>query len=318
MNNEHKFIADFEIQESVYGLYIVNDISLRQTKVGTPYLRATLSDISGSIEAVFWEYGGELTAENNGAIVHVVGQVGTYKETLQLTVEDLELVNPNDYDEADFDNLVPTAPIDKDAYNKYLYEIIDSMETPDIRAICDNVIAWYGYELYTFPAAKSVHHSFVNGLLMHTVDMLKMAELIASLNPNVINRDLLLGGVILHDIGKTLEFAISPETHLVTGYTFAGNALGHSCLGAIIIEHAADEVGADPTVKTMLQHMVLSHHGSPELGASKVPMILEAEILHGLDMIDSRKQIYAENTEHILSGELSDYIPALGKRVYKT
>ena len=107
-----------------------------------------------------------------------------------------------------------------------------------------------------------------------------------------VNRDLLLAGILLHDIGKVCEFKVSPATGLVIGYTEEGNLLGHSVLGVREITEAADIVAARPEVSLMLQQMVFSHHGDPTAGAAKVPMTIEAQILHDLDSLDSQKQVF--------------------------
>lgn len=317
MTNVHTYIKNFTDNSAISGSYIINDIQLCTTRAGSQYLRATLRDASGSIGMVFWDYSGEITSESNGVIVDVVGMVGTYRDALQLCVEQLSPADLSTWDADDMAALVPSAPIDVTSYCTYLTNLIRSISTPDLHDICDYLLTSYWPSFCVIPAGKSVHHSFLHGLLMHTVDMAVVAETVAANNQRAVNRDLLIAGVLLHDLGKILEFETSPVTNLVTGYSKLGNLMGHSVLGAMVIAEAADEVGADPDLAMMLQHMVLSHHGDPASGAAKVPLIIEAEILHDLDMLDSRKQIYAESLTHVQPQEYSAYIPALERRIYQ-
>ena len=316
MTHVHTFIRDFSDTSAICGAYIINDIQLCKTRAGNQYLRATLRDAFGMIGMVFWDYDGELTSADNGAIVDVVGMVGTYRDALQLCVEQLAPADLSTWDAEDLAALVPSAPIDVSAYCTYVANLVRSIALPDLREICDCLLTSYWDHFCVIPAGKSVHHAFLHGLLMHTVDMAVVAETVAANNKGTVNRDLLIAGVLLHDIGKVIEFETSPLTGLVTGYSKHGNLMGHSVLGALLIAQAAEDIGTDPECSMLLQHMLLSHHGDPASGAAKVPLTIEAEILHDLDMLDSRKQIYAENLLHVQPHDYSPYIPALERRIY--
>lgn len=316
MTHVHTFIRDFSDASTICGAYIINDIQLCKTRAGNQYLRATLRDAFGTIGMVFWDYDGELTSADNGAIVDVVGMVGTYRDALQLCVEQLAPADLSTWDAEDLAALVPSAPIDVSAYCTYVANLVRSIASPDLREICDCLLTSYWDHFCVIPAGKSVHHAFLHGLLMHTVDMAVVAETVAANNKGTVNRDLLIAGVLLHDIGKVIEFETSPLTGLVTGYSKHGNLMGHSVLGALLIAQAAEDIGTDPECSMLLQHMLLSHHGDPASGAAKVPLTIEAEILHDLDMLDSRKQIYAENLLHVQPHDYSPYIPALERRIY--
>ena len=139
--------------------------------------------------------------------------------------------------------------------------------------------------LLTCPAAVRVHHAVCGGLLYHTLSIVRLAEGVCAVYPFV-RRDLLLCGAILHDIAKTEEFAVD-QTGLATGYTARGDLLGHLVMGAMAVEHAADALGTPPETRMLVQHMLLSHHGTPEHGAAVAPMLLEAELLSMLDGMDA-------------------------------
>ena len=200
---------------------------------------------------------------------------------------------------------------------QYVYGLVQSISHPQIRAICDDLLGSNWGLFTTIPAGKSVHHAFRHGLLMHTADMASLADTIAAGNSTHINRDLLLGGILLHDIGKLREFVLSPVTGLVTGYTDEGNLLGHSVLGAMMVGEAGARAGAGTQVIMNLQHMLLSHHGDPAAGASKVPMTIEAELLHDLDKLDSRRQIFTEQLQDAPPFCYTSQVPALDRRLYR-
>lgn len=317
MHTNHFFVSNLTADAVVSGSYIIQDMQFCTTRTGTPYLRATLNDATGSIRMLFWDYDNSSTPLFDGAIVNINGTVGHYRGILQITAESLCLTDLGMLDQEDMDSLVPSAPIDVDACGKYVISLADNLKTAGLHDICDYLFYKHWDCFSSIPAAKSVHHAFLHGLLMHTADMAVAAETIITNNESYINRDLLIAGILLHDIGKILEFEISPVTGLVTGYTDKGNLLGHPVLGAMEIREAAETVGANPYLTMLLEHMILSHHGDPTAGAAKVPMTIEAELLHDLDKLDCRKQIYTNTLQGIQSSAYSAYVPALDHKVFQ-
>ena len=207
------------------------------------------------------------------------------------------------------------APIDRQAAYRRLEALIDSMEDQDYAAVCHRFLARHGQALQMMPAAKSVHHGFVGGLLMHTVYMLQTAEFLAGLYTEVIDRSLLLAGTMLHDIAKIEEFAVS-DLGMVTEYSVKGQLLGHLVMGAQEAAQICGELQIPEEKSVLLQHMLLSHHGQPEFGAAVVPMCAEAELLNYIDNIDAKMEIYRENLEKTQPGTFSPRIFALEKRIY--
>jgi len=165
------------------------------------------------------------------------------------------------------------------------------------------------------PTAKSVHHSFLNGLLMHTTYMLETADFLAGLYKPVIDRSLLIAGTLLHDFAKCEEFTTSP-LGLVTEYSMKGQLLGHLVMGAQEAAKVAADLHVPEEKSVLLQHLILSHHGEPEFGAAVRPMCAEGELLSYIDMIDSRMEIYRETLEEVPAGEFSRRIFALDRRIY--
>lgn len=317
MNYSHNYIHDLADSTIISDQYIIDDIRNCLTRAGKPYLSATLNDASGTVPVVVWDYSGSLTPANNGDVVSVSGRVVRYRDLPQIQAEQLTLVVPEQISDEMRSALVPAAPINFSECANFICSMVESIQDPQLRSLCDHLLQKH-WELYTvIPAAKSVHHAFRNGLMMHTADMLVLANTLIAHNATEINRDLLICGILLHDLGKLFEFELCPSTGLVKGYTPAGNLLGHSALGVIEVAKAADALGLDPQLSLLVQHMILSHHGAPSSGAAKVPMIPEAELLHDLDLLDSRQQIYTENLKNVSPGGYSQYIPALDRILFQ-
>ncbi|MBR4473237.1 MAG: HD domain-containing protein [Oscillospiraceae bacterium] len=307
-------LADVRPGDEIDGFYLLSDATVRTSANGSRYLSATLSDRSGSLDLKMWDYSLAIGPENNGSAVRVRGQVLDYRGTKQLNVRQLRLAKEEDGVLAE--NLVPTAPIDQDEAMAYVEKLLSGLQDADYRKLAETLFQRRKEAFQTVPAAKSVHHGFRNGLLMHTANMLQTADFLADLYAEVINRDLLLAGTLLHDLAKTREFDFSP-LGTVKDYSAEGRLLGHPVMGAQEVAAAAQELGVPQEKSVLLQHLLLSHHGEPEFGAAVLPMCAEAELLHLIDMIDSRMEIYAESLQDVPAGSFSEKIYALDKRIYK-
>jgi 3'-5' exoribonuclease len=307
------YIKDMSIGEQIEGFFLLQDAFAKTTMGGKPFLSMVLSDCTGTIDAQIWDYTGPVTPKDTGAVVKIRGTVSEFKSTLQITAERLRLAEPND--QYNISDLVPTAPIDVEAAWRKLKETVDTIADQDYRSICKEMLGKYGERVKSIPAAKSVHHSFLNGLLMHTTYMLETADFLAGLYEPVIDRSLLITGTLLHDFAKCEEFTTSP-LGLVTEYSMKGQLLGHLVMGAQEAANVAAELHVPEEKSVLLQHLILSHHGEPEFGAAVRPMCAEGELLSYIDMIDSRMEIYRETLEEIPAGEFSRRIFALDRRIY--
>jgi 23S rRNA maturation-related 3'-5' exoribonuclease YhaM len=212
------------------------------------------------------------------------------------------------------DSSVPMT--DAEEAMRYVEGILASLQDADYRKLAETLFSRRKEQFKTVPAAKSIHHGFRNGLLMHTANMLQTAEFLSDLYAEVVNRDLLLTGTLLHDMAKIREFTFSP-LGAVRDYSVEGRLLGHPFMGAQEVAEAAQALGVPQEKSVLLQHLLLSHHGEPEFGAAVLPMCAEAELLHLIDLIDSRMEIYAETLQDLPAGSFSDRIYALEKRIYK-
>lgn len=307
-------IADMRAGMSVEGFYIFKEGSVKMTQAGKPFLTGVLEDKSGTIELKSWEYAGPVGADDAGHVVKVRGEISDYRGAPQITVAKIRRTAPTDvYRVAD---LVPTAPIDREEAMREVRRLVDSIRDGDYRAIASALLEERGEAFAVIPAAKSVHHGFVGGLLMHTSSMMRIADFLAGQYPDTVNRDLLLAGTLLHDFAKTEEFAFS-ELGLVTEYSARGKLLGHLVMGSDAVRRTAERLGT-PEEKTMLLcHMILSHHGEPEFGAAVKPRCAEADLLSLIDLIDSRMEIYRESLDGLAPGTFSQKVYALERDVYR-
>ena len=307
------YIRDMNIGEQLEGFFLLQDAFAKTTIGGKPFLSMVLSDCTGTIDAQIWDYTGPVAPKNAGAVVKIRGTVSEFKGTLQITVDRLRLADSND--QYSIDDLVPTAPIDVEEAWQKLQEIVDTIEDQDYGSICKEMLRRYGEKIKSIPAAKSIHHSFLYGLLMHTTYMLQTADFLAGIYESVIDRSLLIAGTLLHDFAKCEEFTTSP-LGLVTDYSVKGVLLGHLVMGAHEVANVAASLNVPEEKSVLLQHLILSHHGEPEFGAAVKPMCAESELLSFIDMIDSRMEIYRETLEEVPVGEFSKRIFALDRRIY--
>ena len=305
-------IHDMKNGDRFEGYYILQNIAQRTTAAGKPFLTLNLGDRSGTVTAQVWDYTGPIGPGDVGKVAWISGLASEYRGAPQATVYRIRLAEEND----DFrvSDLVATAPIEMDETWDWLVDTAASLEDGDYRAARQEMLGTYGKQLRLIPAAKSVHHGFVGGLLMHTAYMMRAADFYAGLYPAV-DRSLLLAGTLLHDFCKCEEFVTSP-LGLVAEYSLKGQLLGHLVLGAEAVSRMADKLHIPEEKSVLLQHMILSHHGEPEFGAAVRPMCIESELLSYLDLIDSRMEIYTETMEETPVGTFSGKIFALDKRIY--
>ena len=309
----NKKITDMQPGDAVEGFYILKSAVIKTSANGKSFLSAVLSDRDGAIEAKAWDYPGPISTAQEGKIVKIRGTVSEYRGSLQVVIDRIRLAEDSDL--VDRAALVPTAPIDVEKPMAAVERLVDSIQDADYRTVCRTMLDRHRDALRTIPAAKSVHHGFVNGLLMHTANMLRLADFLAAQYADTVDRSLLLAGTLLHDFAKETEFVRS-ELGLVTDYSVKGQLLGHLVMGAREVARTAEEVGMPEEKSVLLQHMILSHHGEPEFGAAVRPMCIEAELLSYLDLIDSRMEIYTEAMEETPAGTFSGRIFALDKRIY--
>ncbi len=315
------YVADvgkFENQ-AVVAFFAVRSKQLRSRKDGGQYLAVTLGDRTGQIESRMWENFAEaVPGFELGDVVKVRAEVCRYNDRFQLNLEKLRRANADEFELVDY---VPQTQKDVDELWSALIRTVDSFSDPWLQALvrsflCDPLIA----DAYRqAPAAKSLHHAWLGGLLEHVVSLLGICDLAAHHYPEI-NRDLLLTGVILHDIGKLEELRWGTSFD----YTLEGQLVGHIAIGLVMIEKkVATLPGFPPALRMLVEHMVLSHHGKLEFGSPKLPMIPEAVLLHYLDDLDAkmhtmRSEFERHQAQGGEAGEMTDWVRSMDRPLLNT
>ncbi|UCG24450.1 MAG: HD domain-containing protein [Chloroflexota bacterium] len=263
--------------------FLLADVVRRETKDGRPYLLSTFRDRTGQINGVFWDVPPDVEQSvKAGMVTLVTGRVRSYKNALQITATDL-----NPFADPDMSEFLPSSgrPVDEMMAELRLY--IDELEQPWRDLTAAILLEEEFLPLFAnAPAARSMHHAYVGGLLEHTLSMAQIARFLADHYPYV-NKSLLVAGTLLHDLGKALEY----ETASSFQFSDDGRLVGHVVRATILIERAADNLAnVSEEERRQVVHLVASHHGTHEWGAPVVPKTLEAILLHQVDLLDSRVQ----------------------------
>ena len=286
-------VSQLEPNQLVQGVFLVQQKEVRQKKTGEPYLSLVLSDRTGDLEAKMWDNAQEAMGmfERDG-FVRVKGMLQTFQNRLQLTIHRIQPVPESEIDIADY---LPASKRDRNEMFAELRGWIASMTDPHLKALLETIFADEAVALAyrTAPAAKSVHHAWIGGLIEHVLSLCNLAKFTAAHYPDV-DFDLLLTGVLLHDIGKIAELNYARSF----GYSTEGQLIGHITLGIRMVEDAIRKVpGFPPALQDLVVHMILSHHGALEFGSPKLPMFLEAMLLHQLDNLDSKMECMRAHAE---------------------
>jgi len=317
-----RFIQEMAAGERIEDqVFLVASKDLRQTTQGSLYIHAVLMDRTGQLLARLWQANESLfSALPEGGFVRLKGRTENYKGTLQFIIEAIRPVeDPQSVDLGDF---LPKTKADVDQMWARVQEILERIQNEYLAALVRQFLA--DQELVrrftTAPAAVQLHHAYIGGLLEHTLAVLELALVVIPRYPKV-SLDLVLAGVFLHDIGKTVE--LTYETSF--GYTDQGQLVGHIALAAIWIDRktaaAAKDLGKPfpARIKSVLQHIVLSHHGQYEFGSPKLPAIPEAIAIHYLDNLDAKLYQFLNKIEEDRdpNSHWTKYLPALGSKIFK-
>jgi 3'-5' exoribonuclease len=257
------------------GFVILKKCDVKKTKTGSEYLDAVIADKDGEMNAKLWDFKGDANTFEPDMVVKIRGNIETYNGKNQFRIAQIRPTGEGDvYDMCD---LVPASEVSGEQLFEMIKQRVNAFKNEDLKRIVTTIIDEKKEKLITYPAALRLHHAMLGGLMYHTMSIIRLAESVCNIYPNV-NKDLLLSGVILHDVAKTWELEAS-KTGLAKGYTVEGELIGHLVKGAIFVNDTAKKLSIDSEVVTLLEHMILSHHGIPDYGAAVRPMFLEAEIL---------------------------------------
>jgi 3'-5' exoribonuclease len=278
------YVADLAPDQNITSFFLVFEKEVRSTREGKAYLRLELGDRTGTVEARMWDrFEDSSAAISRDDFVKVQGRVDVFRNRPQLILEKLRKAEASEVEPADF---YATTKANVDELWARLREHVAGTRDANVRLLLEAVLddPEIGPRYRRAPAAKTMHHAYLGGLLEHVVSLCDLSVAVADHYPEV-NRDFLMAGVVLHDVGKVYELSYDRSL----GYTTEGQLVGHIVMAVEIIGKKAGAIPGFPEeLATLLKHMVLSHHGHYEFGSPKLPMFREAVLLHYLDDLDSK------------------------------
>jgi len=278
------FVKDLEPDPSITSFFLVHEKEVRSTANGRAYLRMELGDRTGTVEARMWDQF-ELLAKdvNRDDFVKVQARVELYRNRPQLTLQQFRVAKPEEIDLGDF---LQRTPYDIEELYKQVLGFIEGMKNPWLKRLCSQILTdpKVVERFKRAPAAKTMHHAYLGGLIEHVVGLCGLAKQIATHYPEL-DLDLLLTAALLHDVGKLNELCYERAV----SYSVEGQLLGHIVMEVGTVGQAMDAIEGFPErLKTVVQHMLISHHGEYEFGSPKLPMIREALAFHYMDDLDSK------------------------------
>ena len=317
----HQLISHLKEGDAVQQYFLVRQAESRTDKTGKPYLSLALGDKSGAMAAKVWN---KVLAKCPGPFgpgdhVGVQGQVESYNGELQLNVRYINTVEAlrdlgRDLQEYDPELLIQATSYDREALWQELWQLAETGIRPPLGPLVLTVLERYREEFLVCPAALRYHHPYLGGLLEHTWFVTRHALASLAIYPEL-NRDLVLAGAMLHDLGKIKELANPPAPER----TVPGHLLGHVVLGWEMVRAAAQGLDfPDPTLLVQLEHILLSHHGTMEFGSPVVPKTREALLVNFLDDLDAKLKMMSQHLESDTGeGDFTSYNRALQRDLYK-
>ena len=303
-----KMVSELNDHEHVEGQFLVGSVSKGVNTVGGSYFSVELRDASGSITAKKWD----ATLEDEqifvtGNVISLSGETNKYKDQLQLKILTAELVALDDIEVARF---VKAPPVSKEELVKRFNAHVASIKNEDCLKIINYFLKKFGEDIFSFPAAVSIHHEYSSGLLMHSVSMADLATYLCPIYDA--DHDILVTGCLLHDLGKIIEL----EGPIVYKYSTEGKLLGHISIMAAEVRKAGQELKIDSEVPMLLEHMVLSHHGQQEFGSPVMPLTKEALLLSLIDNLDSKMVVVNKALVDVEPGAFSNKVFPLDNRAF--
>ena len=302
--------------QTITSFFVVAVKQVKSKKSGELYLSLILADRSGQLQANMWDNVNDaISAFDQDDFVKVKGVIHKYNGRWQLTIHKMRKLGDSEIDYADY---LPKTSKDIEKLWQTICDYVETFENPWLKTLLkefladDAIVTAYK----TAPAAKSLHHAFVGGLLDHVVSLFNICDLAVRNYPQV-NRDLLLSGAFLHDIGKLHELAYQRSI----SYTTKGQLLGHMIIELAMLHEKIQRVPGFPEeLRVLLEHMIISHHGQYEFGSPKLPMFPEALMLHYLDDLDSKMESMRAQFEREsdLDTPWTTYNPSLARPLLNT
>ena len=309
------YVGTLVPNEIVTAHFLVLTKEIRQKKTGEPYLTLHLADKTGEIEAKMWDNVAEvMDAFDRDDFVKVKGLVQVYQNRSQFTVHRIRRVEDQ---EVEFSDFFPCSERDPEEMVAELHGTIAGIGNPHLRALLESVFqdTSIAARFKVAPAAKSIHHACRSGLIEHVLSLCKLGRTIGSHYKSV-DLDLLLTGILLHDIGKIEELSYDRSF----SYSSEGQLLGHIVIGLrIVAEKVAHIPDFPPKLRTLVEHMIISHHGELEFGSPKVPAFEEALLLHHLDNLDSKMEAMKQaiKRDNLVGSEFTGWVSSLERSLLR-
>ena len=286
-----KYIEDFKEDERIVGHYLCKQKQTLKSKSGKSYYSLKLQDKTGIIDAKVWELNNDIQSFDEKDIIKIDGIVLTYMNTPQLKISKIRKSTEGEYIQADY---IPTTDKNVDSLMLNIKEFITSINDASIKSLLENVFIKddaIAQKVRSHSAAKTIHHAYMGGLIEHTVAVTGICDYLST-RYKFVNRDILIAGSLLHDIGKILELSPFPDND----YTDQGELLGHIVIGVEMLNEKAKEIENFPEeTLSLIKHLIVSHHGELEFGSPQKPKTIEAMILHSADSTDSKIKMFEES-----------------------
>ncbi len=314
-NVQHQNISELKDGDQLESIYFCSHKMTAVTKQGKPYLNLTIADKTGEVTVRVFDdaerYGETF---NQGDFLYIQGRSQLFQGAMQVIARHLEKVNAEELNPDDF---MPSSFNDPDEMLGSLRTLVETIQDDHLRRLCLLMLddPEIGPKFKRAPAAKSMHHNYVHGLLEHTLSMTLLADKACSHYKNL-DRDMLLAGVVFHDIGKIYEMSYD----IAIDYTDSGKLIGHITMGTMLVERLSEKIDDFPKEKKrLLEHILLSHHGTREFGSPVVPATVEANIIHHLDNLDAKVNAFLMTAEKSpTDSDWTDRHFLLGTQVRKT
>ena len=308
------YIDSLQSGQRVVGHYLCKDKQTLLTKAGKSYLKLLLQDKTGSVTGMVWDVNERIGEFEKNDSIKIDAMVTLFQGEKQLNISQIRRSRPDEYDPADYCKCTRK---DRDQLYNELLERIAGMKNPYLKQLLEHFFPAEGEKrekFMTHPAAKTVHHNYLGGLLEHEESVMRIGLAFCRQYPAA-DEELVIAGALLHDIGKLRELGDAP----LCDYSDEGQLLGHIAMGYLMVHEAAAAIPGFPSELAMqLEHMILSHHGELEYGSPKVPVTLEAMILHLADYSDTKlKQVDEAIREDREQGNWTAYQRTLGRNLYK-
>lgn len=310
---QQKWVNNLQVGEKVDCFYRLCSIEKKNKKDGNAYLSLQLMDKTGKIYAKIWNNAEQFYKQmQEGGIYRFTGIVNEYLNQKEIRVEVVTPLSPQDEGIEESDYVIQASFNTNLSFNEMIATLKTQISSPYVQQLLDLFVTTYGKAFSLHYGAQKIHHAYPGGLLEHTYSILKIAIFCAQ--HYQLDKDVLLIGVLFHDVGKIFEFDIEPTVNT----TLEGGLLGHLVIGAEKFRELTNQVPGFPAeLKSKILHLIISHHGEKEYGSPEVPKTAEAFVLHIIDLLDSKLKIVAEAVANVeTKGLFSDYHHILERRLY--